>query len=48
MRGLRHVGSMDVVVVGYVSMVMILQSHHERNEGVGWNLKGLKQVTFLQ
>lgn len=48
MCGLDHVCSMDVVVVGHVSMVMILQSHHEGNESVRWNLKGLQQLTFLQ
>lgn len=39
---------MDVVVVGHVGMVMILQSHHEGNESVRWDLKGLQQVTLLQ
>lgn len=45
---LDHVSSMDVVVVGHVSVVMILQSHHEGNESVRRNLKGLEEVTFLQ
>ncbi|TNN77057.1 hypothetical protein EYF80_012695 [Liparis tanakae] len=48
MRGLDHVCSMDVVVVGLVSMVMILQSHHKGNESVRGNLKGLQQITFLK
>lgn len=48
MCGLDHVRSVDVVVVGHVCVVMILQSHHEGDEGVRGNLKGLQQLTFLR
>lgn len=48
MGGLDHICRVDVVVVGHVGMVMILQSHHEGNESVRWNLKGLQQVAFLK
>lgn len=48
MCGLDHVCSMDVVVVGHICVVMILQSHHESDESVCGNLKGLQQLTFLQ
>lgn len=48
MCGLDHISSVDVVVVGYVRMVMILQSHHEGDESVRRDLKGLEELTFLQ
>lgn len=48
MRGLHHVRSMDVVVVGHICMVVILQSHHEGDESVGGNLEGLEQLTLLK
>lgn len=48
MRGLHHVRSVDVVVVGHICMVVILQSHHEGDESVRGNLKGLEQLTLLK
>lgn len=48
MCGLHHVRSMDVVVVGHICMVVILQSHHEGDESVGGNLEGLEQLTLLK
>lgn len=39
---------MDVVVVGYVCVVVIFQSHHEGDEGVGGDLERLKQLTLLE
>lgn len=48
MGGLDHICSMNVVVVGHVCMVMILQRHREGDERVHWYLEGLQQVTFLQ
>lgn len=46
--GLDHVCSMDVVVVGHVCVVMVLQSHHEGDESIHWYLEGLQQLTLLQ
>lgn len=46
--GLDHVCSVDVVVVGHVCVVMVLQRHHEGDEGVRWDLEGLQQLTLLQ
>lgn len=48
MCGLDHVGSMDVVVVGYVCVVVIFQGHHKGDEGVGGDLEGLQQLTLLE
>lgn len=39
---------MDVVVVGHVCMVVIFQSHHKGDEGVGGDLEGLEQLTLLK
>lgn len=47
MSGLYHVGSMDVVVVSHVSVVVVLQGHHEGDEGVGWDLEVLQQLSLL-
>lgn len=47
-RRLDHVCGVDVVVVGHICMVMILQSHHEGDESVRWNLEGLQQLSLLQ
>ena len=47
-RGLHHVGSVDVVVVGHVCVVVVLQRHHEGDEGVRWDLKRLEQVSLLK
>ena len=46
--GLDHVCSMDVVVVGHVRMVMVLQSHHEGDKSIHWYLEGLQQLTLLR
>lgn len=40
--GLCDIGSMEAVVVRYVSMVMVLQGHHVSDEGVNWNSKSLQ------
>lgn len=40
MCGLDHISCMDVIVVGYISVVVVLQGHHEGDEGVGWDFKG--------
>ena len=45
--GLHHVGGMDDVVVRYVSVVVVLQGHHEREEGLRGNLEGFQQVPLL-
>lgn len=34
MGGLDHVCSVDVVVVGHIVVVVVLQGHHEGDEGV--------------
>ena len=47
-RGLDHVCSVNIVVVGHVSVVVILQSHHERDEGVCRNLEGLEKLALLR
>lgn len=47
MGGLHHVGSVHVVVVGDVGVVVVLQSHHEGDEGVVGNLEGFQEVSFL-
>lgn len=48
MGGLYHVGSVDVVVVGHVGVVVVLQGHHEGDEGVGWDLKVFQQLSLLR
>lgn len=47
MSGLDDVGGVDVVVVRHICVVVILQSHHEGDESVHWNLERLEQVAFL-
>lgn len=47
MCGLNHVSSVGVVMVGDVGVVVVLQGHHERQEGVGGYLEGPQQVTLL-
>ena len=46
--GLNHVRCVDVVVVGHVSVVVVLQGHHQRDESICGNLKGLEQVSLLE
>lgn len=47
-RGLCDIGSMEAIVVRYVSMVMIFQGHHVRDKGVHWNSKSLQQLPLLR
>lgn len=47
MGGLDHVSRVDVIVVGYVSMVILLQSHHEGDKSVCGDLEGLQKVSLL-
>ena len=47
MGGLDHVSRMDVVVVSDVSVVILLQSHHEGDEGVCGDLEGLEKLSLL-
>lgn len=46
--GLDHVCSVDVVVVGHVCVVVVLQRHHEGDERVRGDLEGLQQLSLLQ
>lgn len=47
MCGLYHISCMDVVVIGYVCMIVILQGHHKGDESVNWDLKGFQKVSLL-
>lgn len=47
MGGLHHVGSVHIVVIGDVAVVVVLQSHHEGDEGVNGNLEGFQEVSLL-
>lgn len=46
--GLGDVGSVETVVVRHVSMVMVLQGHHVRDEGVDRDTKRLQQLSLLR
>lgn len=48
MGGLYHICGVDVVVVGHVGVVVVLQGHHEGDEGVRWDLEGLQKVSLLR
>lgn len=39
---------MNVVVVGYVCVVVVLQRHHEGNKCADWDLKGFQKVSLLE
>lgn len=47
MCGLNHVSGVDVVMVGDIGVVVVFQSHHERQEGVGGYLEGPQQISLL-
>lgn len=45
--GLGHVGSMQAVVVGHVSMVVVLQGQQESHQRVRRDPEGAHQVSLL-
>ena len=47
MGGLGDVGGVQRVVVRHVLQVVVLQCHHESDEGLGRNIERLKQVSLL-
>ena len=47
MGGLGHVCRVEAVVIGHVGVVVVLQSHHVGDEGVGRDAERLQQIPFL-
>lgn len=39
---------MNVVVISYVCMVVVLQSHHEGDKCAHWDLKGFQKISLLE
>lgn len=45
--GLCDISSVQRVVVWHVFYVVVLQCHHEGDEGLGRNIERLQQISFL-
>lgn len=39
---LQYISSMDIIVIGNISVVVALEGHHEGDECVCWDLKALQ------